>query len=154
MGETTARKGRPGRREATARGSVQYAALPYRHAGELQVLLVTSRETGRWVLPKGWPMIGKTPHGTARREARAEAGIVGRVERSPIGSFHYEKRLADGERLTCEVHVFPLAVERQRKRWPEQSQRTLAWVTPEDAARMVNEPGLAALLATFAPADR
>jgi 8-oxo-dGTP pyrophosphatase MutT (NUDIX family) len=133
---------------------VQYAALPYRHAGELQVLLVTSRETGRWVLPKGWPMIGKTPHGTARREARAEAGIVGRVERSPIGSFHYEKRLADGERLTCEVHVFPLAVERQRKRWPEQSQRTLAWVTPEDAARMVNEPGLAALLATFAPADR
>ena len=116
----------------------------------MKVLLVTSRDTGRWVLPKGWPMKGRKPRSAAKREALEEAGVVGRIGKRSIGTFHYAKRLADGELVTCEVHVFPLAVIRQRKRWPEQRQRALRWFAPEEAAQVVQEPELAALLEAFA----
>ena len=74
---------------------VQYAALPYRRKGKSapEVLLVTSRETGRWIIPKGWPLKGKAPHKAAAREAREEAGVVGKINRRSVGSFSYEKRL-------------------------------------------------------------
>jgi 8-oxo-dGTP pyrophosphatase MutT (NUDIX family) len=132
---------------------VQYAALPYRLSGGLMVLLLTSRDTGRWVLPKGWPMKGKTPYSAARREALEEAGVVGPIAKHSIGTFHYSKRLADGGMVTCEVHVYPLAVESQRKRWRERRERTQQWFTPEDAARRVQEPELAALLRSFTLLD-
>ena len=132
---------------------VQYAALPYRLSGGLMVLLLTSRDTGRWVLPKGWPMKGKTPYSAARREALEEAGVVGPIARRSIGSFHYPKRLADGGTVTCEVHVYPLAVESQRKRWRERHERTQQWFTPEDAAQRVQEPELADLLRTLTLGD-
>jgi 8-oxo-dGTP pyrophosphatase MutT (NUDIX family) len=131
---------------------VQFAALPYRRFNGLKVLLLTSRDTGRWVLPKGWPMKGKKPRSAAKREALEEAGVVGRIGKRPIGMFHYSKRLAGGELVTCEVHVYPLAVDRQRKRWPEQRQRTQRWFTPEEAAQAVQEPELAALLEAFSAA--
>ncbi len=132
---------------------VQYAALPYRHAGGLEVLLLTSRDTGRWVLPKGWPMSGKGPASAAKREALEEAGVVGKIAKRSIGSFHYPKRLSDGATVTCEVHVYPLAVERQRRRWSEQGQRDQRWFTPQEAAQVVQEPELAALLQTLEPVD-
>lgn len=128
---------------------VQYAALPYRLSGGLMVLLQTSRDTGRWVLPKGWPMKGEKPYSVARREALEEAGVVGPVGKNAIGTFHYPKRLADGGVVICEVHVYPLAVEGQRKQWRERRERTQRWVTPDEAARMVQEPELAALLRAF-----
>ncbi|HEY2047721.1 MAG TPA: NUDIX hydrolase [Caulobacteraceae bacterium] len=131
--------------------AVQYAALPYRVTDEVEVLLLTSRETGRWVLPKGWPMSGKSPRAAARREALEEAGVVGRLCKRPIGSFHYDKRLSDGGLVTCKVLVYPLAVERQHKHWPEQTQRTVGWFKPEEAARAVLEPELAILLQNFTP---
>jgi 8-oxo-dGTP pyrophosphatase MutT (NUDIX family) len=131
---------------------VQYAALPYRRGEGLEVLLVTSRDTGRWVLPKGWPMKGKAPYSAARLEALEEAGVVGRVAKRSIGSFHYPKMLRSGDEVTCEVHVYPLAVNGQLKRWPEQRQRTQQWFTPEAAMRAVHEPELAALLEAFAEA--
>jgi 8-oxo-dGTP pyrophosphatase MutT (NUDIX family) len=130
---------------------VQYAALPYRRVGGLKVLLLTSRDTGRWVLPKGWPMKGKKPRFAAKREALEEAGVVGRIARHAIGQFHYPKRLASGVVVTCEVHVFPLRVERQRKRWPEQKQRSQRWFTPQEAAEAVQEPELVELLSGFIP---
>jgi 8-oxo-dGTP pyrophosphatase MutT (NUDIX family) len=130
---------------------VQYAALPFRRSGGLQVLLLTSRDTGRWVLPKGWPMSGKGPASAAKQEALEEAGVVGKIAKRAIGAFHYQKRLADGESVTCEVHVFPLAVERQRSRWPEQGQRTRRWFSPHEAAQAVLEPELAALLQGLEP---
>ena len=132
---------------------VQYAALPYRLSGGLMVLLQTSRDTGRWVLPKGWPMKGEKPYSAARREALEEAGVVGPIGRRPIGTFHYPKRLADGAVVTCEVHVYPLAVESQRKRWPERRERTQRWFKPEEAAQLVQEPELAALLVAFTLLD-
>jgi 8-oxo-dGTP pyrophosphatase MutT (NUDIX family) len=128
----------------------QYAALPYRHAGDLRILLVTSRETGRWVLPKGWPMKGKKPQAAAAREALEEAGVTGQIGKRPVGAYPYSKRLAGGEFVDCIVEVFPLEVERQLKRWPEQGERVTQWFTPLEAAEAVNEPELARLIAVFA----
>lgn len=132
------------------RAGLQYAALPYRMGDVLEVLLITSRDTGRWVLPKGWPMKGKQAHVAAAREALEEAGVRGKIGKSPIGFYSYGKRLSNGAVLICSVEVFPLAVGRQMKRWPEQGQRTLGWFNPRDAASLVEEAELARLIETFA----
>src|ERR1700681_2216499 len=104
----------PKKKDAARR--VQYAALPFRRraTSRVQVVLVTSRETGRWIIPKGWPIRRKAPHASAAREALEEAGVVGSVGRDPIGTYSYEKRLAGGSIVTCEVRVFSLEVKSQR----------------------------------------
>jgi 8-oxo-dGTP pyrophosphatase MutT (NUDIX family) len=133
-----------------ARPGLQYAALPYRVADEaIEVLLVTSRETQRWVIPKGWPMKGRKPYAAAAREALEEAGVIGKVGKTPIGVYHYVKRLKNGAPLLCTVDVFALQVVRQRKRWPEQHQRTGHWFTAAEAARAVDEPELQDLIDRF-----
>jgi 8-oxo-dGTP pyrophosphatase MutT (NUDIX family) len=140
------------RREREADGAaVQYAALPYRVLDGVEVLLVTSRETGRWVIPKGWPMKGKKPYAAAEREALEEAGVVGRIRKHAIGAYRYDKRLPGGATVDCLVHVYPLAVAQQRESWREQDQRTFRWFAPEVAADMVQEPALALLLRGFTP---
>src|SRR6266567_9047960 len=98
------------RRKISAARRVQYGALPYRlTAGSRpQFMLITSRETRRWVIPKGWPKKGKSPRYSAAREAFEEAGVVGAVAKRPIGSFSYEKRMTNGGVVVCEVRVFPL----------------------------------------------
>jgi 8-oxo-dGTP pyrophosphatase MutT (NUDIX family) len=143
------------------RPGLQYAALPYRLAGELEILLVTSRETQRWVIPKGWPMKDRKPHAAAAREALEEAGVTGKVAKAVFGAYRYVKRLKNGAPLVCTVEVYPLLVERQRKRWPEQHQRTAHWFSVAEAAESVDEPELQALIARFgrlqplvAPAQR
>src|ERR1700704_4175513 len=115
---------RNGRKTAAAM-RVQYAALPYRRGSNsrTEVMLVTSRETGRWVIPKGWPQKRKKPHASAAREAREEAGVVGKIEHHPIGSYSYKKRLKSGTLVPCEVRVFPLKVNRQKRGWPEKEER-------------------------------
>jgi 8-oxo-dGTP pyrophosphatase MutT (NUDIX family) len=130
--------------------NLQYAALPYRAREDLEFLLITSRETGRWVLPKGWPMKGKKPHACAAREAFEEAGVKGEIGRSAIGCYRYVKRLPNDVAVTCSVDVYPLMVERQLKRWPEQNQRSLAWFSAADAASLVDEGELAGLIEAFA----
>jgi 8-oxo-dGTP pyrophosphatase MutT (NUDIX family) len=109
------------RRKISAARRVQYGALPYRlSAGSRpQFMLVTSRETRRWIIPKGWPKKGKLPHHSAAREAFEEAGVVGAVAKRSVGSFSYEKRLKNGGAVVCEVRVVPLEVRRQNKQWPE-----------------------------------
>ena len=130
----------------------QVAALPLSHdkAGHVQVMLVTSRDTGRWVLPKGWPMKGKKPHRAAEREAYEEAGLIGRVRKAPLGTYSYEKRLRTGVAVPCEVTVFPLQVKHHRDRWPEMKERERRWFSPDEAARMVAEEGLQGILRSFA----
>jgi len=137
-------------REVTRPG-LQYAALPYRlgEAGEIEILLVTSRETQRWVIPKGWPMKDKKPHAAAAQEALEEAGATGRIAKTPFGVYRYVKRLKNGAPLVCSVDVFPMLVERQRSRWPEQHQRTAHWFSVEEASEAVDEPELKALIARF-----
>jgi 8-oxo-dGTP pyrophosphatase MutT (NUDIX family) len=77
------------------------------------VMLVTSRETRRWVFPKGWAEADLKPHELAAKEAFEEAGLVGAVEPEPVGSYSYEKRLRGGRSVLCQVSVFLMRVERQ-----------------------------------------
>ncbi|WP_163271279.1 NUDIX hydrolase [Chelativorans alearense] len=129
---------------------VQAAALPWRREGDrIEVLLVTSRGTGRWVLPKGWPEAGESLAGTAAREAREEAGVEGSMAKTEIGRYFYGKEMESGLTWRCEVAVFPLQVKREAARWPEKKERTRRWATPEEAAAMVKEPDLAGLIAAF-----
>src|SRR6266542_787806 len=99
---------------------VQDGALPYRLRARSrpQFMLITSRETRRWVIPKGWPKKGKSPRYSAAREAFEEAGVVGAVAKRSVGSFSYEKRLRNGGVVVCEVRVFPLEVIRQNRAVP------------------------------------
>jgi 8-oxo-dGTP pyrophosphatase MutT (NUDIX family) len=140
------------RRKISAAGRVQYGALPYRlSAGSPpQFMLVTSRETRRWIIPKGWPKKGKSPHHSAAREAFEEAGVVGAVARRSVGSFTYEKRLKNGGAVVCEVRVFPLQVRRQNKQWPEKPKRVVKWLSASQSAEKVKEPKLSAIILRLA----
>ncbi|WP_296519658.1 NUDIX hydrolase [Rhodoplanes sp.] len=137
-----------GRARLPSKRLLQYAAVPYRRNedGETEVMLLTSRETRRWVIPKGWPIRGAKPHASAAREALEEAGLIGRTTIEAIGTYRYDKRMKNGLDTRCKVEVFPLEVTAQRKRWREQGQRKLRWFTLRDAAKAVQEPGLRKLL--------
>lgn len=130
---------------------MQVAALPWRQteAGTIEVMLVTSRGTGRWVVPKGWPRKTEALHEAAAREAAEEAGIEGVTAPDEIGSFFYGKELASGLSRHCQVHVFPLYVETEADKWPEHKLRTRRWFSPQEAASLVDEPDLAELIAGF-----
>jgi 8-oxo-dGTP pyrophosphatase MutT (NUDIX family) len=127
----------------------QYAALPWRLDDGLDVLLISSRDTRRWVIPKGWPMKGLKPHATAALEALEEAGLQGKIEKSSVGFFHYLKRLQSGPTTLCRVEVFPMRVLRQRKHWPEQTQRVTQWLPYAAAAERVAEQELRDLILAF-----
>jgi 8-oxo-dGTP pyrophosphatase MutT (NUDIX family) len=130
---------------------VQYAALPYRRKGKSapEVLLVTSRETGRWIIPKGWPLKGKAPHKAAAREAREEAGVTGKINRRSVGSFSYEKRLKGGKVVVCEVQVFVLKVKRQQASWLEKGERKVKWLSRAKAAKTVGDRVLGTIIRTL-----
>lgn len=134
----------------------QCAALCWRMgAGAVEVLLVTSRDTGRWIVPKGWLVRGMTAAESAAREAYEEAGVSGRIDARGIGSFGYDKVLGargKGERVVpCLVSVFPLSVEAQTDRFPEAAERHRAWFPQADAATLVTEPDLRRMIANFVP---
>ena len=126
----------------------QIAALPmhWDKKGNLRVLMVTSRDSGRWVMPKGWEMNGKKPWAAAEIEALEEAGAKGYISREAIGIFTYDKRLDDGSVLPCVVRVYPMVVDKLQRRWKERHQRKRRWFTPKAAARRVQEPELSDLL--------
>jgi 8-oxo-dGTP pyrophosphatase MutT (NUDIX family) len=129
---------------------IQYAALPYRLTGRrLEILLVTSRETRRWVLPKGWPMPGLKPHEAAAIEAEEEAGLIGQVEDRSAGAYNYLKTLKDDRTIDVQVTVFPLLVTGQHDSWKEQGQREPSWFAYERAASLVAEPNLRRLIREF-----
>jgi 8-oxo-dGTP pyrophosphatase MutT (NUDIX family) len=124
----------------------QVAALPFRiKNGRVEVLLVTSRETKRWLIPKGWPIKGKKPHKAAALEAREEAGVKGEVDDKPLGHYKYWKRRAAHFDL-CRVNVYPLEVSKQLRSWREKGQRDAQWFEVEEAAHQVLEPALAELI--------
>ncbi len=128
-------------------GDIQYGVLPYR-LGEsgIEVMLLTSRGTGRWVIPKGWPIVGKKPRVVALIEARQEAGISGIVGRRPIGSFPYSKTMEGGEERLCECIVFLMLVTKERPSWREQAQRRRAWFPRDLAANLVEEGALVVMI--------
>jgi 8-oxo-dGTP pyrophosphatase MutT (NUDIX family) len=132
---------------ASGQARQQCAALPVVGGGAAaRVVLVTSRETRRWVIPKGWIEPGEAPHRSAAREAYEEAGLVGEAEAVPLGVYAYGKRMRTGHVAPCEVLVFRFRVARLLYDWPERRERTRRLVTPHAAAGLVQEPELALLL--------
>lgn len=131
----------------------QVGALPWRldENDGLRILLITSRETRRWVIPKGGRMAGKTDVEAAAIEAFEEAGVTGRLGDAPIGKFRYLKRLGPETSRSCVVSVYGMRVGVQSGAWPEDHQRERRWMSPDDAARAVFEPDLAALILAFQP---
>lgn len=131
---------------------VQVAALCFRRLkeGKKQILLITSRHQGRWILPKGWPIDGLDGAGAAMQEAFEEAGVVkGKVANKAIGTFDYVKRLDTGGNATCEAQVYPIEVSETTDEFPESEERKQTWVSAKKAAEMVQEPQLQELLRNF-----
>ncbi len=124
----------------------QYATLPWRRAGQLEIMLITSRETRRWIIPKGWPMDGRTNSESAAQEAYEEAGIKGSTTEESLGFFEYQKR-GKGQ---LRVDVFAMEVTEVLDLWPEAHQRTRRWLSAQEAASLVDEPELAAIIRGFA----
>lgn len=124
--------------------------MPYRISagGEPEVLLVTSRGTAQWIIPKGWPIEGLSNADSAAREAYEEAGLLGDIDTVPVGTFAYEKARKGEETLSpFSVEVYRLRVDRQLTYWPEASQRSLVWVSPAQALTMITNESLRALVA-------
>lgn len=132
----------------------QVAALCWRmHDGAPEVLLITSRDTGRWIVPKGWPMADRSAAATAAQEAWEEAGVRGAPAERSLGSYRYPKLYPDAAAQLCEVEVFALRVKGLSHHYPERRQRRRKWFSLEKAARKVGEPELRALILGFGGAE-
>jgi 8-oxo-dGTP pyrophosphatase MutT (NUDIX family) len=129
----------------------QFAALCWRmRRDKPEVLLITSRDTGRWVIPKGWQVAGKDGAASAAQEAWEEAGVTGAVHADALGRYGYDKVLTADMCLPCAVSVYPLRVAALARKFPERNERRRKWFTAEKAARKVAEPDLRALLVAVA----
>ncbi len=130
----------------------QFAALCYRIKNDkVQVLLVTSRRTKRWIVPKGWPIDGQTPGDSAAQEAWEEAGVVGRADQRPLGMFSYNKHMGDDDGLPVAAMVYAVKVKSLSIDYPEAAERKRKWVTRKKAAQMVDSPELSRILRDFDP---
>lgn len=127
---------------------IQYGVVPLRGsaAGGVEVLLITSRDTRRWVVPRGNPILGKTPAESAAQEAYEEAGILGSVDPNPLGRYSYVKRRRSGETVPAEVRLFAMQVAEERDDWPEKAERERRWFDPGEAAAAVAEEELAQII--------
>lgn len=128
----------------------QVAAIPFRlnAHGEIEVMLVTSRTTRRFIVPKGWPMKGKSGRKAATIEAQEEAGVLGRTLKQPAGLYSYWKRLAN-RFVRVDVIVYLLEVTEELADWQEAKRRQRAWLAPADAAMLIDEPDLSTLVKTL-----
>jgi 8-oxo-dGTP pyrophosphatase MutT (NUDIX family) len=130
----------------------QFAALCYRIKNDkIQFLLVTSRRTGRWIIPKGWPMDSMTPADAAAQEAWEEAGVVGKADPRPLGLFSFNKFLDEDQGLPCIAMVYSVLVKSLAKEFPEAGQRKRKWVGRKKAVSLIEEPELARILRDFHP---
>lgn len=135
--------------------NIQYAALPWRVTrGTLEILLITTLSTKRWIVPKGWPLKNLSPPDCAAHEALEEAGVVGEIAANPIGAFDYTKQRKNGERTLVRVQVFAMQVAHQRCSWAEKRARETHWCSVDEALTRVSEPGLRRVIASFASAPR
>lgn len=130
----------------------QFGALCYRIRNDkVQVLLITSRRQGRWIIPKGWPTEDKTPAKSAALEAYEEAGVEGKITGDVIGIYSYIKDLGSDEKMPCMTAVFPLEVKRLHANYPEAGQRKRKWLSRKKAATMIDEPELRQIVKKFEP---
>jgi len=132
----------------------QFGALCYRvKSGKVEILLITSRGRGNWIIPKGWPMGGETPGNAAATEAEQEAGVIGKLSDRVLGFYSYSKR-HEGDDLPCVVAVFPLKVKKMLRKYPEKGERKRRWVSQKKAVNMVNEPELRRIIKDFHPFEK
>jgi len=133
--------------------TTQYAALCFREHPKkgVQILLITSRGTGRWIPPKGWPIKGLSPEKCAAQEALEEAGAVGDVFDHALGRYKYHRPDSDAEKTSAEAYIFPLRVTRRLTNFKEKGQRRIKWFSRKKAAKMVREPKLKKLIRHFDP---
>lgn len=130
----------------------QFAALCYRIVQDkIQILLITTRGSQRWIVPKGWPMDAMTPGETAHQEAWEEAGVKGKSYEHCLGLFSYIKEIDSSQSVPCVAMVYPVRVKSLASKYPEYGQRRRKWFSPKKAAERVNEPELARILKTFDP---
>jgi 8-oxo-dGTP pyrophosphatase MutT (NUDIX family) len=129
----------------------QVAAIPVRRGadGRIEILLITSNTTRRFIVPKGWPMKGKSGRKAATIEAREEAGVLGKIRKAPAGSYSYWKRL-ENSFVRVDVVVYLLEVSEELANWQEAKSRQRAWLKPQDAALLIDEPDLSTLMANLA----
>ncbi len=146
-------KQRPMRLEGAGKREVrsQFGAIPWRfNAGKVEILLITSRGTGRWILPKGWPVHDATPAEAAATEAWEEGGVTGSPSHVSAGFYSYVKDL-DGDNLPIVVAMFPLKVKKVHRDWPEKGQRKRRWVSRKKASALLQEPELRQIVKHFDP---
>ncbi|MFE1746379.1 NUDIX hydrolase [Coleofasciculus sp. H7-2] len=118
------------------------AIIPYRiKDGKIEVLLITSSTGKRWVIPKGMIEPFMTPQASAAKEAWEEAGIVGQVLPTSVGTYEYQKWGG-----TCRVEVFLMQVETVLEVWPEASVRKRQWVSVKQAVKRIEEAELKRIL--------
>jgi 8-oxo-dGTP pyrophosphatase MutT (NUDIX family) len=130
----------------------QFAALCYRVTKDkTQILLVTSRGSGRWIVPKGWPMDGVTPARAAMTEAWEEAGVEGTAHDICLGMFAYAKTLGPDTLLPCIAMVYPVRVRALAEDYPEAKMRQRKWFSQKKAAKAIQEPELAQIIKSFDP---
>jgi 8-oxo-dGTP pyrophosphatase MutT (NUDIX family) len=123
----------------------QFGAVPFRvRRGRIEVMLVTARDGKRWLVPKGWPM-KRGPRYTARKEAFEESGVKGKVQRKPLGTLKYRKKIRS-RRTKVNLRLYPLAVKKQVRRFPERKQRLRRWFSLKRAVERCRDPGLGRLL--------
>ncbi|MEQ6248598.1 NUDIX hydrolase [Sulfitobacter sp. HNIBRBA3233] len=133
---------------------VQFAALCWRvKKGKVEILLVTSRTRKRWIVPKGWPMEGKTPAASAAREAWEEAGVRGVASDSCLGVYSYMKNSRSGTPIPVVAMLYPVRVRTTEKRFPEARERRRKWVSRKRAAKLVQQKELAKLIVGFDPPE-
>lgn len=132
----------------------QSAAIPYRivDGARVEVMLVTSRRRGRWVLPKGKVKQGMLPHRSAKQEAFEEAGVLGEIETVPVGSYRQRKVSADGKDIEVAVQAFAMRVTDEQRSWPEMRERKRSWMPLADAIQTIRDAEIRSLLATFGKA--
>ena len=128
----------------------QIGALCYRYTGkELKILLITSRRSKRWIMPKGWKVDKMSNRRSAALEAWEEAGVQGRVSDRALGTYYYRKRWNNNNFRTCAVKVFAVEVKAQKKKFPERGQRKFKWVFPSKAIDLISEPELKTIIKKF-----
>lgn len=127
---------------------IQTGALPWRigPGNRAEVLLVTGRNSGRWMIPKGWPMRGKSLAKAAAQEAFEEAGVKGTISTKPLGSFRHVKQHLIFRPLEVSILVHALSVKRELAKWPESGERERRWFTLAEAASSVDSKDLAQLI--------
>lgn len=134
----------------------QAGALCWRRSaasGEVEILFVTTRRTGRWTPPKGNPIDGISMAEVAAVEAWEEAGVIGAVDPEPIGAYDYMKMRKNGAWERMAVDLFPLRVETIEPKFPEAGERRMVWAAKNDAALMVKEGSLSVLISGFTPPE-